>query len=236
MPQATMETETGVNGEAAATAKKGQPGRPVPAFVASRGKTSTDCWGICSSTAASRRRRKRRTRSGRSADSVTCTSDRKALAAGSIKAVRPDDPIITAYRDHTMAIAKGMSPRAAMAELYGRADGCSGGRGGSMHLFDASVGFYGGHGIVGGQIPLGAGLAWAIRYRGGDQVCVCYMGDAARQPGRVSGVSQHVGGLAAAGDLRRGEQRLRHGDGVFAGVDPPTWRPARVHMGSRPTP
>ena len=70
-----------------------------------------------------------------------------------------------------------------MAELFGRVDGCSGGRGGSMHLFDPSVGFYGGHGIVGGQIPLGAGLAWAIRYRGGDQICLCFMGDAAVNQG-----------------------------------------------------
>ena len=107
----------------------------------------------------------------------------EGLAAGAIRPLRGDDLVITAYRDHTMAIAKGMAPRAAMAELYGRVDGCSGGRGGSMHLFDTTVGFYGGHGIVGGQIPLGAGLAWAIRYRGGDQVCVCFMGDAAVNQG-----------------------------------------------------
>ena len=107
----------------------------------------------------------------------------EGLAAGGIRPLRADDMVLTAYRDHTMAISKGMAPRAAMAELYGRTDGCSGGRGGSMHLFDATVGFYGGHGIVGGQIPLGAGLAWAIRYRGGDQVCVCFMGDAAVNQG-----------------------------------------------------
>ncbi len=107
----------------------------------------------------------------------------EGLAAGAIKPLRADDPVITAYRDHTMAIAKGITPRAAMAELYGKATGCSGGRGGSMHLFDPSVHFMGGHGIVGGQIPLGAGLGWAIRYRGGDQVCVCFMGDAAVNQG-----------------------------------------------------
>ena len=107
----------------------------------------------------------------------------EGLAAGAIKPLRPDDLVITAYREHTQAIAKGIAPRAVMAELYGRKDGCSGGRGGSMHLFDTTVGFYGGHGIVGGQIPLGAGLAWAIRYRGGDQVCVCFMGDAAVNQG-----------------------------------------------------
>ncbi len=107
----------------------------------------------------------------------------EGLAAGAIKPLRADDPVLTAYRDHTMAIAKGITPRAAMAELYGKATGCSGGRGGSMHLFDPSVHFMGGHGIVGGQIPLGAGLGWAIRYRGGDQVCVCFMGDAAVNQG-----------------------------------------------------
>ncbi len=107
----------------------------------------------------------------------------EALAAGAIKPLRTDDQVVTAYREHTQALAKGISPRAVMAELYGRVDGCSGGRGGSMHLFDTSVGFLGGHGIVGGQLPLGAGVAWAIQYRGGDQVCMCFMGDAAVNQG-----------------------------------------------------
>ena len=107
----------------------------------------------------------------------------EGLAAGAIKPLRKDDLVITAYREHTQAIAKGITPRAVMAELFGRVDGCCGGRGGSMHLFDAEIGFMGGHGIVGGQIPLGTGLAWAIKYRGGDQVCVCFMGDAAVNQG-----------------------------------------------------
>lgn len=107
----------------------------------------------------------------------------EAVAAGAVKPLRDDDLVITAYREHTQALAKGISPRAVMAELYGRVDGCCGGRGGSMHLFDVVKGFYGGHGIVGGQIPLGAGLAWAIKYRGGDQVCVCFLGDAAVNQG-----------------------------------------------------
>ena len=107
----------------------------------------------------------------------------EGLAAGAIKPLRPDDPVITAYREHTQAIAKGIAPRAVMAELYGRTGGCSGGRGGSMHLFDTTVGFYGGHGIVGAQIPLAAGLAWAIRYRRQDRICVCFMGDAAVNQG-----------------------------------------------------
>lgn len=107
----------------------------------------------------------------------------EGIAAGAIKPLRKDDLVVTAYRDHTQAIAKGLTPRAVMAELYGKTDGCSGGRGGSMHLFDTSVGFLGGHGIVGGQVPLGAGIAWSIRYRGGDQICVCFMGDAAVNQG-----------------------------------------------------
>lgn len=107
----------------------------------------------------------------------------EGIAAGAIKPLREDDLVISAYREHTQAIAKGISPRAVMAELYGRVDGCCGGRGGSMHLFDAARGFYGGHGIVGGQIPLGAGLAWAVKYRGGDQVCLCFLGDAAVNQG-----------------------------------------------------
>lgn len=107
----------------------------------------------------------------------------EGIAAGAIKPLRPDDLVISAYREHTQAIAKGISSRAVMAELYGRVGGCCGGRGGSMHLFDAEKGFYGGHGIVGGQIPLGAGLAWAVKYRGGDQVCLCFLGDAAVNQG-----------------------------------------------------
>ena len=107
----------------------------------------------------------------------------EAAAVGSIKPLREDDYVISAYREHTQALAKGIPPRSVMAELFGRVDGCSGGRGGSMHLFDAAKGFMGGHGIVGGQIPLGAGLGWSIKYREGDQVCVCFMGDAAVNQG-----------------------------------------------------
>ena len=107
----------------------------------------------------------------------------EAVAAGCIKPLREDDYVITAYREHTQALAKGLSAKSVMAELFGRVDGCSGGRGGSMHLFDNAKRFMGGHGIVGGQIPLGAGLGWSIKYRGGDQVCVCFMGDAAVNQG-----------------------------------------------------
>jgi len=103
----------------------------------------------------------------------------EAISTGTMSMLRPDDYVVTAYRDHGQAIARGMSPRSVMAELFGRQDGCSGGKGGSMHLFDKSINFLGGHGIVGGHIPLAAGVGWAIKYRGGDQVCVCFFGEAA---------------------------------------------------------
>jgi pyruvate dehydrogenase E1 component alpha subunit len=103
----------------------------------------------------------------------------EAISAGTMSVLRPDDYIVTSYRDHGQALARGMTPRSVMAELFGRVDGCSHGKGGSMHLFDKSLGFLGGHGIVGGHVPLAAGVAWAIKYRKGDQVCVCFFGEAA---------------------------------------------------------
>jgi pyruvate dehydrogenase E1 component alpha subunit len=107
----------------------------------------------------------------------------EAAAAGCIKPLREDDYVVSAYREHTQALAKGSDPAAVMAELYGRADGVSGGKGGSMHLFDRSVRFMGGHGIVGGQVPLAAGIAWKILYRKEDALVVCFMGDAAVNQG-----------------------------------------------------
>ena len=107
----------------------------------------------------------------------------EATAAGCILPLRKDDYVITAYRDHTQAMAKGLSADAVMAELYGKSTGTSGGKGGSMHIFGAELGFMGGHGIVGGQTGLALGIAWAIHYRGGDQVCMCFMGDAAVNQG-----------------------------------------------------
>ncbi len=103
----------------------------------------------------------------------------EAVAVGSIAALGPDDYITASYREHGHALARGMSARAVMAELFGKAEGCSGGKGGSMHLFDASLGFLGGHGIVGGHIPLTTGMAFAAKYRNTDQVAVCYFGEAA---------------------------------------------------------
>ena len=107
----------------------------------------------------------------------------EAGAAGCIKPLRGDDYVMSAYREHTQAIAKGVSPKAVMAELYGRADGSSGGKGGSMHIFDAEHRFMGGHGIVGGQVPLATGIGWKIKYKEEDTVCVVFMGDAAVNQG-----------------------------------------------------
>jgi len=103
----------------------------------------------------------------------------EAVGAGAISVLRQDDYVIASYREHGQALAKGITPRAIMAELFGRADGCSKGKGGSMHLFDRNVNFLGGHGIVGGHIPIATGVGFAIKYRGGDQVCVCFFGEAA---------------------------------------------------------
>jgi len=103
----------------------------------------------------------------------------EAVGVGTMAALRPDDYVLTSYREHGQALARGMSSRAIMAELYGKATGCSGGKGGSMHLFDVTKGFLGGHAIVGGHIPLVTGVAFAIKYREGDQVAVGFFGEAA---------------------------------------------------------
>jgi pyruvate dehydrogenase E1 component alpha subunit len=103
----------------------------------------------------------------------------EAVAVGSSAALRPDDYVICSYREHAQALVRGVPPTAVMAELYGKATGCSKGKGGSMHLFDVSRRFMGGHAIVGGHLPLATGIGLAIKYRGGDQVCVCYFGEAA---------------------------------------------------------
>jgi pyruvate dehydrogenase E1 component alpha subunit len=103
----------------------------------------------------------------------------EAVAVGSLAALGAEDYITCSYREHGHALARGISARAVMAELFGKAAGCSGGKGGSMHLFDASLGFLGGHGIVGGHIPLTTGMAFAAKYRNTSQVAVCYFGEAA---------------------------------------------------------
>jgi pyruvate dehydrogenase E1 component alpha subunit len=103
----------------------------------------------------------------------------EAVAVGAIAALQPDDYVVTTYRDHGVALTKGMSARALMAELYGKVTGCSKGLGGSMHMFDREHGMLGGYGIVGGHIPLAAGVAFASRYRGDGRVTLCFFGEGA---------------------------------------------------------
>jgi len=109
----------------------------------------------------------------------------EAVAAGTISAIRHEHPIITAYRDHGLAIAKGVSCNEAMAELYGKVTGCTKGKGGSMHFFSKENYFFGGHGIVGAQIPMGAGIGFAEKYKGTGNVCICYFGDGAVRQGSL---------------------------------------------------
>jgi len=107
----------------------------------------------------------------------------EALVAAAVSATKNSDNFITAYRDHAHPIGLGMDPKYVMAELFGKKDGCTKGKGGSMHMFDKKLNLFGGHGIVGGQIPLGAGIAFADRYKGNDNVTLCYMGDGAVRQG-----------------------------------------------------
>ncbi|HPH33222.1 MAG TPA: pyruvate dehydrogenase (acetyl-transferring) E1 component subunit alpha [Chitinophagaceae bacterium] len=109
----------------------------------------------------------------------------EAIAAGCMTATRPEDKFITAYRDHGLAIAKGVSVNSCMAELYGKATGCAKGKGGSMHFFSKEANFFGGHGIVGAQIGTGAGLAFAEKYKGTDNVALAYFGDGAARQGML---------------------------------------------------
>lgn len=103
----------------------------------------------------------------------------EAVGVGALAALAPEDYVITTYRDHGIALAKGMSARALMAELYGKVTGCSKGLGGSMHLFDVEHHMLGGHAIIGGHIPLAAGVAFASKYRGDGRVTLCFFGDGA---------------------------------------------------------
>ncbi len=107
----------------------------------------------------------------------------EACAAGAISALKKGDKYITAYRDHAHPLALGTDPKTVMAELFAKETGCSKGKGGSMHIFDKANGFFGGHGIVGAQIPLGAGIAFAEKFNKTDKLCVCYMGDGAVRQG-----------------------------------------------------
>jgi pyruvate dehydrogenase E1 component alpha subunit len=116
----------------------------------------------------------------------------EAVAVGCVAAMKPEDPLVTAYRDHGHALARGMTANACMAEMFGRVDGCAKGKGGSMHMFDRANNMFGGHGIVGAQTPLGAGLAFATKYedevmRGGrnGRVTLCFLGDGALNQGAL---------------------------------------------------
>ena len=109
----------------------------------------------------------------------------EAVVVGMQMALKAGDQVITAYRDHGHMLACGMDSKGVMAELTGRRGGYSRGKGGSMHMFSVEKGFYGGHGIVGGQVPLGTGLAFANKYRGNDNVALAYFGDGAANQGQV---------------------------------------------------
>ncbi len=109
----------------------------------------------------------------------------EAVAVGCIAALRPEDYVISAYRDHGHCLAKGSDPNAVMAELFGKATGLCQGKGGSMHLIDAARNFMGGYAIVGGHLPLAIGLAFAVRYQKGDQVVMCFFGDGALPSGQA---------------------------------------------------
>jgi pyruvate dehydrogenase E1 component alpha subunit len=109
----------------------------------------------------------------------------EAVVVGMQMAMEPGDQVITAYRDHGHTLAAGMDAKSVLAELTGRRGGCSKGKGGSMHMFAPDKGFYGGHGIVGACVPLGAGIAFANKYRGNDRVCLTYFGDGAANQGQV---------------------------------------------------
>jgi len=110
-------------------------------------------------------------------------SGQEAVGVGFISVLREDDYVVGAYREHGQCIAKGTDPKYVMAELFGKATGVSKGKGGSMHMFNVKKGFLGGHGIVGGGMPLAAGVGLAIKYRKTDQVCVCFFGDGAVNEG-----------------------------------------------------
>ncbi len=109
----------------------------------------------------------------------------EAVVIGMQMSLKPGDQVITGYRDHGHMLACGMDAKGVMAELTGRRNGYSRGKGGSMHMFSVEKGFFGGHGIVGAQVPLGTGLAFANRYRGNDNVCLTYFGDGAANQGQV---------------------------------------------------
>src|SRR6266571_4067297 len=143
----------------------------------------------------------------------------EAVAVGAMSTLRPDDYAISSYREHGHCLAKGSDPKRVMAELFGRRDGLSKGKGGSMHLFDKSVNFLGGHAIVGAHLPLATGAAFAIKYQGGDQVVLCFFGDGAVPEGEF----HESLNLAALDCVGRAVERARR-EGVPAFVEARTYR------------
>ena len=107
----------------------------------------------------------------------------EAVAVGAMQALRPEDAIVATYREHGHALARGVSTASIMAEMYGKVEGCSRGRGGSMHLFDPDLRFMGGYAIVGGQFPIACGLAFASKFRKEKSIAACFFGDGAVNQG-----------------------------------------------------
>ncbi len=126
----------------------------------------------------------------------------EAIVVGMQMTLKQGDQVITSYRDHGHMLACGMDPKGVMAELTGRRSGYSKGKGGSMHMFSKEKNFYGGHGIVGAQVSLGTGLAFANRYRGNDLVSLAYFGDGAANQGQVYEILQYGRAVEAAGCVR----------------------------------
>src|SRR6201984_2135917 len=131
----------------------------------------------------------------------------EAVVVGIQAALKEGDTIITSYRDHGHMLAAGMDPKGVMAELTGRRSGYSKGKGGSMHMFSREKNFFGGHGIVGAQVPIGTGLAFAHHYRGNGLICVTYLGDGGINQGQVYERFKMAGLVELAGVLLVGEQR-----------------------------
>ena len=139
------------------------------------------------------------------------SSGQEATTVGTVHALEPDDLLVTGYRCHGFALARGVPPEAAMAELFGRADGCAHGRGGSMHLLDVERGFYGGWGIVAGQLPVATGLALGARAPGPLAGRALRARRRRREHGRLARVAQPGRPVAAPDRLPRRQQRVRHG-------------------------
>ena len=123
----------------------------------------------------------------------------EAVVVGMQSAAGKGDSVITSYRDHGHMLVCGMDPKGVMAELTGRATGYSRGKGGSMHMFSREANFYGGHGIVGAQVPLGTGIAFANKYRGTDRVSLVYLGDGAVNQGQGQITGQQQGQVGIVG-------------------------------------